>query len=299
MNQHWYYRQHRAALLAEGADALSWLQGMVSNDVRLLSRQGEALQACLLDNTGHIQTDALIVRTEKGALLDLHASTAADVTASLESFLILEECALILLTGWTSIGLTYNSSLPPELLPHGAIAIPAFELGCPGYVVWLESSRLATTISALRKLDFTELSEDEAERTRIAAGVPRFGMDFDTRSLPAEANLTDTHISFSKGCYIGQEIVARMQARGHANRTLVRLISKQQLPVSAPLYLLNSSRETGRITSSAASVAGGCAIASVRMEAGEAGTELCLVPNSSAVAATAAGPALPVAVTIR
>src|SRR5579875_3165010 len=93
------------------------------------------------------------------------------------------------------------------------------------------------------------LSEEETELRRIEAGVPRWGREIDERILPAEAGLDATHVSFSKGCYPGQEPVARLRYRGHPNRRL-RVVDLDEVPeYDAPLVY--GGREVGRVTSAA------------------------------------------------
>jgi folate-binding protein YgfZ len=91
------------------------------------------------------------------------------------------------------------------------------------------------------------ISEDELELRRIESGVPRWEREIDDRILPAEAGLDETHVSFSKGCYPGQEPVARLHYRGHPNRGL-RVVELDEVPdYDAPL--LHDGREVGRVTS--------------------------------------------------
>jgi folate-binding protein YgfZ len=93
------------------------------------------------------------------------------------------------------------------------------------------------------------LTGEELELRRIEDGVPRWEHELDDRILPAEAGLDRTHISFSKGCYPGQEPVARLHFRGHPNRGL-RVLELDELPeYDAPL--LHEGREVGRVTSAA------------------------------------------------
>jgi folate-binding protein YgfZ len=93
------------------------------------------------------------------------------------------------------------------------------------------------------------LSEEELELRRIEAGVPRWEREIDDRILPAEAGLDETHVSFSKGCYPGQEPVARLHFRGHPNRAL-RVLELEELP-EHDASLLHDGREVGRVTSAA------------------------------------------------
>ena len=111
-----------------------------------------------------------------------------------------------------------------------------------------------------------EVSDEEAERARIEAGAPRWGRELDERVLPAEAGLDKTHISFTKGCYPGQEPIARLHYRGHVNRRLRVLEVVQAVPEDEIVY---AGKTVGRITSAVP----GLALGYVRSEVPE-GAEL-------------------------
>jgi folate-binding protein YgfZ len=98
--------------------------------------------------------------------------------------------------------------------------------------------------------NWTELSDEELERLRILARTPRFGREVDDRVLPAEAGLDERAISFIKGCYPGQEPVARLHYRGHPNRTLRVLVLEADAP-DAEAELTHEGKVVGRITSTA------------------------------------------------
>ena len=97
-----------------------------------------------------------------------------------------------------------------------------------------------------------EVSDEEAERARIEAGAPRWGRELDERVLPAEAGLDKTHISFTKGCYPGQEPIARLHYRGHVNRRLRVLEVENASPDDEIVY---DGKSVGRITSAVPGVA--------------------------------------------
>jgi len=112
------------------------------------------------------------------------------------------------------------------------------------------------------------LDADELERRRIEAGVPRWGRELDDRILPAEAGLETTHISFSKGCYPGQEPVARLHYRGHPNRGL-RVLELADVP-EYDAELVHDGKVVGRVTSAARRTDGSVvALAYVRAEVPE------------------------------
>ena len=107
------------------------------------------------------------------------------------------------------------------------------------------------------------LEEEELERMRILAGRPRWGREIDDRVLPAEAGLTETHVSFTKGCYPGQEPIARLQYRGKANRAL-RVLEIEGTP-APETEVRHGDKVVGRVTSSVP----GLALAYVRADVPE------------------------------
>jgi aminomethyltransferase len=139
----------------------------------------------------------------------------------------------------------------------GGDGIPAWDIG-PEAVEVLDAGLEPT------------IDRDELERRRIEAGRPAWGKELDERVLPAEAGLTETHVSFSKGCYPGQEPVARLHFRGHPNRALrVLVIDAGELPESDAELSLDG-KIVGRVTSAARRDDGSVvALAYVRVEVPE------------------------------
>ena len=124
---------------------------------------------------------------------------------------------------------------------------------------------------------------------RLEAGIPWFPQDFNDTVIPHEAALEDTHISFSKGCYTGQEIVERVRSRGHVNRQRVRLRFSPPEAVPAPgTKLAAAGAEVGAVTSAAYSPANGTAIGMgyVRREHGNPGDVLEFVGGTATVEST-------------
>jgi len=182
----------RAFVRVAGPDARDYLQRMVSNDVDALE-VGGAVPALLLTAKARIVAPLVVWRRGE------------------EDFLVLTEPEL----GETVRGLLVRMRLRArceiELEEHESALVFGGEgiaTGFPGAVEVLDAGIEPT------------LGEDELELRRIEAGVPRWGRELDDRILPAEAGLDETHISFSKGCYPGQEPIARLHFRGHVNRTL-------------------------------------------------------------------------------
>ena len=176
-----------------GPDAADYLQRMVSNDVEAL-RSGEACPALLL--TAKARVIAPLVVWRRGA----------------EDFLILTEPGLGARVRDELLRLRFRARCEIEPEEHAAQLVfggdDGFATDWPGASEVLDAGLTPT------------LSAEELELRRIEAGVPRWGHEIDEKILPAEAGLDETHISFSKGCYPGQEPVARLHYRGHANREL-------------------------------------------------------------------------------
>jgi folate-binding protein YgfZ len=205
-----------------GPEAADYLQRMVSNDVEALAA-GEACPALLLTAKARLIAPLVVLRR-------------AD-----DDFLLLTEPGLgeVVRAHLTRMRLRARCEIEPEehesvLLFGGA---DGFTTDWPGALEALDAGLEPT------------LSEEELELRRIESGVPRWERELDERILPAEAGLEETHISFSKGCYPGQEPVARLHFRGHPNRGL-RVVELDEIPeYDAPL--LHDGREVGRVTSAA------------------------------------------------
>ena len=223
----------RAYLRVAGPDAADFLQRMVSNDVEILD-VGESCPALLL--TAKARVIAPVVVWRRGA----------------EDFLLVTEPELgdVVRAHLSRMRLRAQCEIEPE--QHRSTVVFG---GGDGFVV--------PGLNATEVLDADledTLAPEELERRRIEAGVPRWGREIDDRILPAEAGLTETHVSFEKGCYPGQEPVARLHYRGHANRGLrVLAVDGDVAPDDEVRY---EDKVVGRITSAA----DGVALAYVRAE---------------------------------
>ena len=231
-----------------GPDAQDYLQRMVSNDVDAL-QVGDACPALLLTAKARVIAPVVVWRRGDEDFLLLTEPELGDVVRSL----------------LVRMRLRAQCEIEPEehssLLVFGSVdGIATGDV--PGAVEVLDSE-LEPTIDA-----------DELELRRIEAGVPRWGREIDDRVLPAEAGLDATHVSFTKGCYPGQEPVARLHYRGHPNRGL-RVLELAEVP-EADAELVHEGKPVGRVTSAARRADGSVvALAYVRVEVPEdAGLEL-------------------------
>lgn len=217
-------RDDRALILVTGGDAYSWLQGMVSNDVRQLQERANRIRACILNATGHILADLAIVKHPAGLLLDFDLLCRERILALLEGFIITEDVELVDRND-TLVCLSLQGPIAPDVGSHVAVemfeaAAPADHTGAGGLDFYVERSQSSALRKRLMELGAASVGQETIEVLRIEAGIPKYGADMDEETIPLEAGLEATHISYTKGCYVGQEIIARIQSRGHTNRSL-------------------------------------------------------------------------------
>jgi folate-binding protein YgfZ len=291
-------RSTRGRLRLTGHERQSFLQGMITNDVANLT-PGTGCYAFLLDATGHILNDMRVLATEEYLLLDLEPEQASFVAETLDKYLIMEKCKIEDVTAATAqvfvggnrasemlirAGVTVEDSwLEGRNRMHGDLLFAATHLlSVPGFDIYGSPQAVTAFIDELRSsaetASVTVASADPELLTalRVEAGVPLFGVDFDSRVLAPETGQTSRAISYKKGCYVGQEIVARIDARGHTNRTFAGFILRDGGAAPAPeaVVTLEDGKEIGRITSGAWSPKMNMAIALgyVRMEQAASGT---------------------------
>jgi tRNA-modifying protein YgfZ len=204
-----------------GPDAAEYLQRMVSNDVAAL-QVGDACPALLLTAKARLIAPLVVWRRGDDDFLLLTEPGLGEPVRSLLARMRLRARCEIEAESHTSALVFGGEGIATDF---------------PGAVEVLDT-KLEPTLDA-----------DEVERRRIEAGVPRWGRELDDRVLPAEAGLDATHISFSKGCYPGQEPVARLHYRGHPNRSL-RVLELRDVP-AYDTELVHDGKVVGRVTSAA------------------------------------------------
>ncbi len=230
----------RAYLRVAGSDAADYLQRMVSNDVEAL-QVGESCQALLLTAKARLIAPLVVWRRgDDDFLLLTEPELGEPVRALLTRMRLRAKCEV-------------EPETHTSALVFGGQGIAT---DFPGAVEVLDAQLEPT------------LDTKELERRRIEARVPRWGRELDDRVLPAEAGLDATHISFSKGCYPGQEPVARLHYRGHPNRGL-RVLELPDVP-EYDAELVHDGKVVGRVTSATRRSDGSVvALAYVRVEVPE------------------------------
>ncbi|MEZ5100558.1 MAG: hypothetical protein R3C15_12310 [Thermoleophilia bacterium] len=240
----------RAFVAARGPDAEAHLNRMLSNDVATLA-DGESVDALLLTPKARVIATVRVVRRGPEDFLLLTEPGAGD--ALLRDLVRTRFAAKVALEPEEHRAVVVLGEVE---LPAGTLAVPVADYGEPA----------VEAIDPRLPVGLATLAADALDLLRIRAGTPLLGRDVDDRVLPAEAGLVERHVSFTKGCYPGQEPVARLHYRGHANRGLrVLRLAGTALP-AGDAEVVRDGSPVGRVTSAAVDGDGVVALAYVRVE---------------------------------
>ncbi len=250
-----------ALVRVSGRDAARLLQNVVTSDIDALA-VGEGQYGLALTPKGKPLADAWIVREADDAFVcACEAGARDDLCATLKRYRLASRADIADVTGERTL-LERPLAAPGDgwhAGPLGALLLAGVDEARSAWDAALAAGAVA-------------IGADVRETLRVEQGLPRYGVDFDATNLPAEAGVVERAVSFTKGCYIGQEPIVRLAHRGHANRELRRLQLGEALRL--PATLLDGEREVGRITSSAGLPEGGAAALGYVRRTVEDGAEL-------------------------
>jgi len=262
-------RPGRAVLQLDGAEAAEFLQGQVSNDVESLE-PGSGCYAVLLDHKGKLRADMRVLALAPDRLLvDADAAGRAVLARTFTTYSLGRDVRITDLTDERTVLSLIGPRSRERLDAAPAETEHAFVEGAHGLYVTTDLGVDvivdAARLDAARELA-PAVSDDAAEGVRIESGRPRLGMDMGSNTIPQEAGLNDRAVSFTKGCYVGQETVARLYYRGKPNRHLRGLELSDPVEHGAPIVL--GEKEVGTVGSACVSPRlGPIALALVRREA--------------------------------
>jgi folate-binding protein YgfZ len=287
----WFALSDRGLLCVRGADRVRWTNGMVSNDVASLApgTDRSGCHALLLTAQGRIVADLHVLAREDELWLELAGEVLPDVAKRLERFVIADDVTISDASGeWRRFAL--EGPRAPELLARAAGAPVAIasdsgtEVSIAGALVvacawgWsgeaayqlfvpaTAAERVERAIAAAGRGDLEAADAEVLEVLRIEAGTPRQGRELSEDVLPAETGLVGRAVSTTKGCYTGQEIVARMESRGSASHRLVglRCDASDADPPAVGAAVIAGGQSIGSVTSACRSQAGAIALGFVR-----------------------------------
>jgi len=292
----------RSRLCLTGADRQKFLNGQVTNNVKDL-KTGEGCYAALVNAKGRMQSDLNIYILEDEILLDFEPGFSAAVAQRLEKYVIADDVHVVdvaphygLLSvqgpkaeevtrqfklgverskGTMSFVLCKDSTLGEVyLMDLPRTGKTGFDLFVPNAALGAVADRL---INGVKAVGGCACGWQALETARIEAGIPRFGADMDETNLAPEAGIEERAISYSKGCYIGQEVIARIRTYGQVAKSLrgLRLEDSKILPQKGD-KLYDGDKEIGYVTSAVDSptLKSGIALAYVRREHNRTDTEL-------------------------
>ena len=268
----WMNLSARGRIAVRGRDRARLLHNLTSNDIKKLGA-GSGCYAFLLSPQGRIQADLTLLACDNQISLDTEPELREKIVQHIRRHIVADQveledvteatCAIALEGPQSALVLEKAGAMAPgadyQHLSWEEATVARLSLtGQPGFRVYAAASGADEIIHRLAQAGAQPASEDDARLVRLENGRPRYGEDIRDTSLPQETGQMHA-VSFSKGCYLGQEIVERIRAQGHVNRKLVRLRLDSAAPAGTKLNA--DGAEAGEITSSIYSPAQGSAVA--------------------------------------
>jgi len=240
------FRPGREVLAVRGPDAETYLQGQLSQDIAALA-VGASTDSLLLEPDGKLSALVRVTRTDgQGFVLDVDRGYGDAVVARLRRFLLRSKVELELLPDWRDLSLRGSgvaeaaAGLLTVLAERGVLALPFEWNGWTGVdLLGPQDVILGPGDTALPD-GITACGADAVEACRIVSGIPAMGTELTSKTIAAEAGLVERTVSFTKGCYTGQELVARLDSRGsNVARRLVGLVGplSDQTPLTRGMTL--------------------------------------------------------------
>ncbi|MGA9718532.1 MAG: folate-binding protein [Acidobacteriaceae bacterium] len=263
---------YRGQIAVSSADRLRWLNGMLTNNLQELA-EGTGNYSFVLNAQGRIQGDCDAFRMADHLLLLTDRNQVPALMAHFDHFIIMDDVALEdVSASRTALGL--GGPLAPQLLAALGITLPTasadvlwlletricgvpahliggFPGQAPRFELWCANENVRTLWDVLLAAGALPCGIAAAEALRVLEGIPRYGIDISSRDLPQETS-QNRALHFSKGCYLGQEIVERIRSRGQVHRRLAQFTLSSE-PAALPLELTAAGENApvGRVTSSA------------------------------------------------
>jgi len=266
----------RSRICLTGADRVRYLHGQVTNDIKKLG-VGQGCYVAIVTTKGKMESDANVFVLQDEVLLDMEPGLTARISQRLEKFIVADDVQIVdvaphygLLTvqgpkaeeavralgvfnevptkQFESVKVSDGMLGEIYLIRHARLNTTGFDLFVPNNALGAVADKL---VAAAKAIGGRACGWQAFDTARIEAGIPRFGVDMDETNLPLEAGLEKRAVSYSKGCYIGQEVINRVHSIGHVNKELrqLRLVGELlALPVKGD-KLFQGDHEAGYVTS--------------------------------------------------
>jgi aminomethyltransferase len=304
-----YQLADRAKIVLTGGDRTRWLNGMVTNNVRDLAI-GHGVYAFLLNPQGHILGDLFAYKRGESILIETDNSQKTKLLSTFDHYIIMDAVEVCDRSDhWSTVGIAGPKSR--ETLESASFAFPILgplefadiswreqsvtvvrtdNPAIEAYEVWLLPESVGPLLQSLTRLGAQSVGLDALELLRVSSGIPRYGRDIRERDLPQETD-QQRALHFSKGCYVGQEIVERIRSRGAVHRRFSGFYVEGELPEASAKIQTDGSdgKEVGEITSVATVPAGDVtrqiALGYIRRESATPGKQLVAGNSHLSVAA--------------
>jgi folate-binding protein YgfZ len=261
----------RAKISLAGTDRVRWLNGMVTNNIRDLAQE-RGVYAFLLNPQGHILGDMYAYNRGESLIVDSDHSQLEKILATFDHYIIMDDVEVKNISEQlTAIGVSGPRSRAvlaatgvhiPDLKPLQSFQLRCdCECGClecivvrgedqqrESYEIWLAPAHVKALWDGLLAAGATPIGFEALEMHRVISGVPLYGVDIRERDLPQETEQARA-LNFSKGCYVGQEIVERIRSRGSVHRSFTGFISPATGLIARGAKVLLGEKEVGEVTS--------------------------------------------------
>jgi folate-binding protein YgfZ len=260
----------RGRILVSGAEVVMFLNGLITNDMKTLA-VNSWMAAAFPNVQGRLLAAVRVLHRDDGFLIDTESATHDTVLKLLERFTLAGDFRVADITGEMAMlsaqgkqaAEVVSAALGEEAarverqqvvvaqLAQGATVtvIRATHTAEDGYDFLVDRNNVQNCSDALTNAGAQAVSPDLLETLRIEAGIARYGIDMDETNVVTETNLDDA-VSFTKGCYIGQEIIARIKYRGHVAKKLTGAIFEREVSLTSGAKILSvGDKEIGRVTS--------------------------------------------------
>ena len=232
----------RTLLKLTGEDRLRFLNGQVTQDLKKL-QAGQAVRAAVISSKGKLEADCRIVTAADALWIETDAPLRESLRSRLEKFIVADDVTVADVSDAYRLAHFLSLVSAPADTPKDCLAFSSARFREPGLDLWIPSSCPWNPTA-------TPLTDWEA--LRIARGLPLWGVDVDTNTLPPEAGFESDAISSAKGCYIGQEVISRLRSVGHVNRHLCVLGCAEFGAAPPPLRVQSQDgKEIGNLSSHA------------------------------------------------
>lgn len=259
------YRPNRLLFSMTGRDRVRWLNGMVTNNIRDLGL-GRGVYSFVLNSQGHILGDLYVFNRGESLIAEIESSQAPGLLQILKRYIIMDKVEIEDLSGklavlgiagpksaqvLASAGLCQNlEQLQLAELPSNGSTMTLVRddnVSFAGYEIWAPAERVGAVWNSLLTAGAEEVHDQALEMLRILSGIPKVGQDIRERALPHETG-QERALNYTKGCYIGQEIVERIRARGNVHKRFVGFEVDGPLP-AAGTKIQSGGKDVGELTS--------------------------------------------------